>query len=388
MTSTWWPVPARPSTWFTEEQLAASAVYHEPLARVAGMRGTARLVGLVLAGLLCRELSPDRSWLAQLAASSILVSVVWWLPAVASDWWFDQRHDPRFGGVALPAGQLLVGSSLALTGTLMGVGLSGGSVFALRGSVRYWWLVVVLAVVIIGLLLSILQHRTSMHTRSLDPLPIVEDKVYRYLAEAAGVEGVSFWGMKSTLETGLNALTLADIWGSGVRIALTDQLSAAPEDLRKTVIAHELAHVRAGHLRQMLLVGLASAAAVAAVVTLVLASPALWLLLAGVEPSDPRGLPALALTVWLSGLVVGLGPDWLARAQERQADLAASELVGPIAEPLLRLLHVTDRADLDPGRMSRLLSAHPPPAERLHRAALIHGAILQESWPTSPGAEP
>ncbi len=372
MTSVWWPVPARPSTWFSQEQLAASAAYHQPLARVATMRGTARLLGLVLAGLLCRELSPERDWLMQLAASSLLVSVAWWLPATASDWWFDQRHDPRFGGVSLPVSQLVVGSSVALVGTLMGVGLSGGVVLALRGTTRYWWLVVVPAVVIIGLLLSILQHRTSMHTRSLNPLPIVEDKAYRRLAEAAGIEDVSFWGMKSTLETGLNALTLADVWGSGVRIALTDQLSAAPEGLRKTVVAHELGHVRSGHLRQMLIVGLVSAAAIACVVTLALVSPWLWLLLAGVEPSDPRGLPALALVVWLSSLVLGLGPEWLARAQERQADLAASELVGPIAEPLLRVLHVTDRADLDPGRMSRLTSTHPPPAERLHRAELHH----------------
>ncbi len=388
MTSVWWPVPARPSTWFSREQLLASATYHEPLARVAGLRAAARLVGLIGAGLLCRESGPELGWLARLAVSSLAVSVSWWLPATASDWWFDQRHEPRFGRSSLPARQLLVGTLLAFVGTLLGVGLSGGVVLGLRGSVQYWWLLVVPTVVVIGLLLSILQHRTSMLARSLDPLPIVEDKAYRDLAEAAGVEGVSFWAMKSTLETGLNAVTLAAVRGSGVRVVLTNQLSAAPEDLRKTVIAHELGHVRAGHLRQMLVVGLVSAAAVACIITSVLASPSLWLLLSGVEPSDPRGLPVLSLIVWFSSLVLGLGPDWLARAQERQADLAASELVGPIAEPLLRALHVTDRADLDPGRMSRLTSAHPPPAERLHRAALIHDLTLEASWPTSPVAEP
>lgn len=388
MTSVWWPVPARPSTWFSQEQLAASAAYHGPLARVVRFRGAARVFGLLAASLLCRELIPDRGWWAQLAASSLLVSIAWWLPAAVSDWWFDQRHEPRFGRDALPASQLLVGSGVALAGTFLGVGLSSGVVFALRGSVQYWWLLMSPAVVVVGLLLSILQHRTSVLARSLDPLPIIEDKAYRGLAEAAGVEGVSFWAMRSTLETGLNALTLADTWGRGVRIVLTDQLSAAPEDLRKTVVAHELGHVRAGHLRQMLVVGLVSAAAVASLVTLALVNPGLWSRLAGVEPSDPRGLPALALVAWFSGLILGLGPDWLSRAQERQADVAARELVGSIAEPLLRVLHVTDRADLDPGRMSRLTSAHPPPAERLHRAGLVGGTIMQDGWPTSPGVEP
>jgi STE24 endopeptidase len=68
---------------------------------------------------------------------------------------------------------------------------------------------------------------------------------------------------------------------------------------------------------------------------------------------------------------VGLITGWMSRAFERQADLEALNVLRDPAQliEMHRRLHVKNLADLDPGRLKRIMATHPPPAERMAFAA-------------------
>jgi Zn-dependent protease with chaperone function len=162
--------------------------------------------------------------------------------------------------------------------------------------------------------------------------------------------------------------------GRARRLVLSAHVLDGPRSGLDAVVAHELSHVSLRHPRRAVLAsGLVLAAQVAV----------LWLATtwapAELAPADARLLPLLVLVVLLSGAVGRLALAWYSRLQERQADASAVELLGG-AEPVLRHLRrivVDAGADLQPTAWRRLLSSHPPPAERLAAAeALATGRLL------------
>jgi STE24 endopeptidase len=78
-------------------------------------------------------------------------------------------------------------------------------------------------------------------------------------------------------------------------------------------------------------------------------------------------LPLVVVVIGAASAVTGLVTSWVSRAQEREADLEALELLhrpDDVIE-MLRRLHVKNLADLDPGRLRRWQVSHPPAAERM-----------------------
>lgn len=129
---------------------------------------------------------------------------------------------------------------------------------------------------------------------------------------------------------------------SGNKVIFNKATLRQPVVIREWLAAHELAHLRLGHSRKLLLLATA--------LTLIVASVLVWFhVLAGV----------------IAGLVLFLGHRWTSRAFERQADITA---LGVVARPDMRdltELALRSSDDLAPSVLRRLVRRHPAPAERL-----------------------
>ncbi len=387
--SLWWPVPANPSTWFSDFELAESRRYFRPLGRVAALRNLARVSGLVLAWVISiNGMDQSSSWVLRWFVGSLLVSAAWWVPATLSDWWFDRKHEPTFGIPALPVKQLVVGSFVSGLATLMATMVGGGLilvtaalVFASRPG---WWAVlgVGLGLTTLGVGFVLLRERFSAVGHSLSPLPPGQVEPLVVLGRQLGVDEVSFWLvdsgwlMDSAREAGCNALTMGGFLGSRPKVGLTPELVSASDELRLLVVAHELGHIRFRHIRRSALVGFVGLLLGAFVLSFVLSLEVLWR--EADEPGDPRSLAGVAGLVWIISAVVGLVLAWFGRAYERQADRLAFRAVAPAsALAIVSQLHHGPRANRDPGLISRLLSSHPPVAERLQRAKVVTESVPQ-----------
>jgi STE24 endopeptidase len=144
-----------------------------------------------------------------------------------------------------------------------------------------------------------------------------------------------------------------------------------PADEIEQVVAHELGHWRHSHLRRKLPV-LIGSQLVMFVVTFVVLQWS-WLLHAGGVDSleDPGALPLFLFVFPLGFVLVGAITSWLSRVDERQADLYALEVLDDPDKfsALFRRLAETNKADIDPGQLKRLMASHPPIPERLAMAS-------------------
>lgn len=368
--STWWSTPARPSSWFSDDELARSRSYHEPLARAAALRGVARLAALIVAQwFTLRLVDNDAKFFTKLLVAVPLGSLAWWVPSAMVDVWFEYRHEVHFGHRPLSFARFSLGSLTSLAiGTVM-LGVSAATVYGLM-SVTKWWVIPVVAlnVVVIPLMMHVEPSLTAA-SHNVEPLGLAEAEPLLELADRAGVGAVEFARMESDAINGLNALTAGA--AGKKRIVLTSELVTADSSLRSHVVAHELAHLRLGHVRTTAWATGHGSVFVVFGLGLVAwwAQPFEWIGLDRV--SDPRGLALLLGIVAVLSLVVMLPLAWMGRSFERAADQMALQLTGPVPLPVLRLLHVTERADLDPSVFARLAGAHPPPAERLSLACRI-----------------
>ncbi len=155
------------------------------------------------------------------------------------------------------------------------------------------------------------------------------------LLARCGVRAQGLWVMDASRRSAHgNAFVTG--WGGGRRIVLFDTLLARHEpDEIEAVLAHELGHVRHGHI----LSGMGRGAVLS-----LAGFAALGLLGGGTRLTAPLGLPAdpaltlIAFSLWLGALgpVLGLAGHWFSRRAEFQADRFARDAVG--AEPLVRAL--------------------------------------------------
>jgi STE24 endopeptidase len=159
--------------------------------------------------------------------------------------------------------------------------------------------------------------------------------------------------------------------GKTRRVVVFDTiLDWAPEEIEQ-VVAHELGHWKHAHLRRKLPVLIGAQLLMFVVTWAVLRWD--WLLEAGGVRSvrDPGALPIFLAVFPLGFLLVGAVTAWLSRVDERQADLYALEVLDdPSAfSDLFRTLAASNKADVDPGFVKRLMASHPPIPERLAMAA-------------------
>lgn len=372
MRSLWWPTPARPTTWFGIEALASSDTYHGPLRRVVAVRTCALGGGLGGACFVSRSVDEQSSWEARLALATLLVTAALWVPSALSDWWFDQRHEPRFGAEPLPARQLAVGSAVTAAVVFVALGAVASLLSIAAALANGWVLLALLLSAVVGYGVVKLRHQADMASLHLSELDVDEAKPFVGLALRNDIPGVSFWQTPATVEPGCNALTLAS-GGSAHRVVLSQELLAAEPATSRFVVAHELGHLRYEHLgKQRILSMIESGAAIGLPVVVAAYRPA-WMAMSDAGLSDPRNFPFLVVAVLLLMRLIDVPMAWVSRAHERQADAFAiaehRTLNHTSVVEILSELYRSERANLRPSLVERVLSRHPTPAERLQIAA-------------------
>lgn len=306
----------------------------------------------------------------------VAVGLCWlslWLPATAADWWLDQVHEPRFGSTPLPPSQLLVGSSVMGVGLLTVLALCAAAVVWL-GATGDWWSMwfVGLGCALVGLL-GLARHRAELSAMNLAEVSDMDQAALAAIAQETKVSQVSFWSVSSVVEPGCNALTVAGFRRGTYRIVLSEELLEAVGPTRRFVVVHELGHVRARHLRQQAFVsGVEVAVGLGVPAAILWAMPA-WIGLVGEGIRDPRNLPVLLSLVMATSAVLSLPSAWFSRSNERQADaVAVADAVRSGIDPvaLVRELYLSERSNLSPSLVERLIARHPTAAERLQLAKL------------------
>jgi len=250
-------------------------------------------------------------------------------------------------------------------------GAGGAALAAMRRYPSIWWAPAGAGSVGLGAVLAALSPVV------LDPLfndftPLENGQTRSdmlALSRAAGVKVGEVYSVDASRRT-----TAANAYVTGLgptkRVVLFDTLlDRYSRDEVRSVVAHELAHVRYRDVpRGVLYAAIVAPAAALAVQRLS------W------ELSPARGtpatLPVLALAATIVGAPIGVIGNRLSRAIERRADTYALELAGaPEAfVSFERAIAVQNLADLEPRRwVTRLFSTHPPAAERIGVAVAWSG---------------
>lgn len=295
------------------------------------------------------------------------------------DAWVDLVYDRRWqlstqtgAGLALDHLKSLV--LMAVVNLLLFVPL-----YAVIRATDWWWLAGWLLVVVftvgLGALYPVL-IAPLFNRFSLLPAGELDDRIQR-VARVAGVAVSGVYVADASRRSRRDNAYVAGL-GRTRRIVLFDTLLEEPVEVVEQVVAHEIGHWQRRHLQLQVVV--ASALMLVAFVGLRLASEWTWLLdQAGVDSDagigDPASLPLVLLLGQIGLVSVGAIGAWVSRAFERQADLAALELLGAPDRLIAmhRQLHVKNLADLDPGWWRRLMATHPPAAERMAFAAAWDG---------------
>ena len=141
-------------------------------------------------------------------------------------------------------------------------------------------------------------------------------------------------------------------------IVVTPALMNRSVELQSLVVTHELAHLKLGHLAKLRFLG---------AVQVVVATAATWMVGAalGQRLEEPRIYPVFVLSavaIWVGGR---LAASFVRRGFERQADAVSQQLLGTVGTDLGRQLHLTRFANLEPALWTKMMSNHPPPAERI-----------------------
>jgi STE24 endopeptidase len=244
---------------------------------------------------------------------------------------------------------------------------AGGAVVALtRRYPRNWWLPAAVGSSGVGTLFGALAPVVLAPLfNDFEPLPEGELRSdVLELAAAAQVEVGEVYSIDASRRTtGVNAYVTG--LGPTKRVVLFDTLlDRYSRDEIRTVVAHELAHVR--HRDVWRGVGYGALVAPGAAFAIQRLS---WAL--SEERGTAEALPALALAATLVAGPVGLIVNRVSRALERRADEFSLELSGaPDAfVSFERTIAVQNVADIRPPRwVSRVLATHPPTLERIGAA--------------------
>jgi len=188
------------------------------------------------------------------------------------------------------------------------------------------------------------------------------------LGERAGIDiGEVYRVDASRRSTAINAYVNG--LGPTKRVVLYDNLlNDLNRGERRSVIAHELAHVKGRDIqRGLLFLAIVAPLSLIAVSGIAGAISRRW----GGEPGRPPFLPAFAIGIAVVSFVIGVAGNQLSRQVEARADTFALELTDD-PQGLLELqqrLAVRNVSDPDPpGLVSFLLRTHPTTMERIGEA--------------------
>jgi Zn-dependent protease with chaperone function len=326
---------ADPADWFEPDELAAARRVADRLARIRAARwsiATAALATVAGTGAARRLLDAAGvdAWVARLVlvvAGLEALSLLWdpLLDALADRVEGRPRHRVAAGTAAGAGASLAAG---------LGAGLAVG--WAVRATPRWWWLAGWALAVAAGVVAGLAEPVVAGRLRGWRPGP---DGTAVTPAGAVGRPG--------------HGAAVVGI-GPGRRLVVDEEVAAGPAEVLAAVLAHERAHWR--H-HDPLVQGAAAAVAGLA------GAAVLGAVFASADLLDPAALPALLLAARVVAVAAAVPLAALSRALERRADAeAAAELGDPAPLAAATRLLATD---LDPGPLRRLLSGHPPPADRL-----------------------
>lgn len=261
----------------------------------------------------------------------------------------------------------------SLVAWLLGAGASAAIYFFLSVIPGWWWLAVAGLTAVVSAILSFLAPWLLLPLFfKAEPLPEGELRQrLQGLSAKAGFRSTGIFTLDwSRRGETANAMLLG--MGRSRRVVLTDTLLRryTPEEI-ETIVAHELGHMRKGHVARLVAFQSSLGLVMFGLGHLVLRAAAgaggFWGLR---SPDDLAGLPLLVLVLLAVGLA--LAPALLAfsRRLESQADLYCLELTGnsdAFASALSRLHH-QNLIEADPRRVTEwLFYDHPPLARRLER---------------------
>jgi STE24 endopeptidase len=305
-----------------------------PSLPVAGARGAALSVGLVLAPLPVQALMRRRALGVGLATQS-------W-----RGWGVDVARSAALGAGFSAAGAVIVAALMRRHG-------------------EDWWKAAAAGSVVVAVVV------TAAAPVVLDPIfndfePLADGELRREvlaLAARAGVHVGEVFSVDASRRTSA-ANAYVNGLGASRRVVLYDTLLESFSSAQtRVVVAHELAHVRYRDVPRLLVFLAAIAPA---------GTRAVARLAERLEGSRAPGLPALALSGAVVSSAVGVVSRQLSRAIERRADTFSLTLTDEPDAFVAFEQRITRQnlADPDPPRwLSALLGTHPPIVERIGIAA-------------------
>lgn len=360
------PVPVAARDYFSAEEIARGAGYARPQLALGLARGACQLA-VLLGALGYVRRGAGRSGGGPLTGAGVGAGLAAGTTAAGLPIAALARR--RAGAVGLVTQSwggwaIDVAKATAIESALSA--LAGAAVVGLTA--RYpqrWWAPAaggsVLLGAALGALAPVLLDPVFNDFTPLEPGPLRAD-----VLELAGAAGVSVGEVFSVDASRRTTAANAYVTGLGPtkRIVLFDTLTSrySREEVR-SVVAHELAHVRHRDVLRGVTFG-AAVAGPAALATQRLS----WSLAPGI--TGAAALPALVLAAGALGAPIGLMANRVSRAIERRADAFALGLTDPEAFiSFERAVVLQNVADPDPPRwLTKLLATHPPTTERIGAA--------------------
>jgi STE24 endopeptidase len=369
-----------PTAYFTAEQLDRAQDYRGPqrLLALGGVAASGLALGVLglrppraFARLCHRVEARPLAGGAVVGASIVLVLTVVGLPFGLAGW--DRAVDVGLSTQSLGGWLSDLAKSTAVS---VAFGAAGGllAVMLMRRFPRHWWAPAGAVVIAFGVLVTYLSPVVldPLFNR-FEPLPDGELRAaVLELGERADVDIGEVYRVDASRRTTASNAYVGGL-GETKRVVLYDNLiEDLPQEQVRSVVAHELAHVRYSDLPRGLLwlaiVALPSMLVVQRLTELIDHRSRPDRDDAGIARGSPAGLPAVALSLAVVAFAVQIPANWLSRQVEARADAYA---LGLTQEPaafigLQRSLAVRNVSEPDPPALYHgLLGTHPTTAQRI-----------------------
>jgi STE24 endopeptidase len=371
--SHWRRLPADPTQWFDADEIARGRAYNRPLERLGRIRLAASVLVLAAfvggrAGPRLLDAVPLRGWAVQVVVVALALQAT---SLLYGPWFAAHRalvYDKRWKlSTQTPAGFVRDQLTQIVLGAVATVVVVVPLYAVIRATEWWWlfgWMVVAGLTVVLGYAYPVLIAPLFNRFRPLDDTGLRA----RVLATAdrAGLDVDEVLVADASRRSRAGNAYVAGL-GRTRRVVVFDTILDWPPELVEQVVAHELGHWKHAHLRRRLPVALAAQLLAFGVAWALLRQPAV-LEAAGVDGAgDPASLPVLVAVLSLGLTATGLMTAWLSRADERQADLFALQVLHrpDRLAAVLRRLALRNRADVDPSGWKRMWASHPPLAERM-----------------------
>lgn len=390
-----------PSVDFTPAQRALEDAYHRPLwPAVLGSMGMSLVVALLLgftplgarlvrgAGRLIGRSRFGERRSVLLVAGTVAVTALGVLAALPFDLWLahvQRDYDIVVQGWDAFVIDRLIAYGFTVGGTLLGLGIF----FGLARRIRNWWAPgAVLAVALVFGTSFVYPVVVEPAFNDFQELPAGD--VRSDLLDLAARDDITVSDVlvadESKRSTRLNAYVSGI--GSSRRIVVYDTtLNKLPPEQIRSIVAHELGHVKTQDVLRGTAAAALGAAAGVCLVFLLLSSRRLRRAAGVVDPTHPSALALLLAIVALLATLTSPITLAISRRVEERADIHALNLTRDPATliAMQQQLAANNLSDLDAPRFVRwLLASHPSTPERIADArtwAKVNGVTLPPSVP-------